>query len=171
MENKEMIEKLMEKTKVSEEEAKEALEKCNYDILDAIIYLERKEKYAKDAQYIDLSKDDNKEKEKEGCGFGKVLGRFFRCIGKLISKGNKNYFEIKDENNKPIKISLTISVILLVLAFWPVVILLVIGLFLGYKYSIVGPNINNENINDILEKASTSAENIKNDFNEGYKNN
>ena len=41
MERNEMIEVLMGKANVSREEAEEALEKCNDDVLDAIVYLER----------------------------------------------------------------------------------------------------------------------------------
>ena len=44
MDNLEKVEKLREKTGVSYEEAKEALEANNYDVLDAIIYLEKKGK-------------------------------------------------------------------------------------------------------------------------------
>ncbi len=44
MDNLEKVEKLREKTGVSYEEAKQALEACNYDVLDALIYLEKKGK-------------------------------------------------------------------------------------------------------------------------------
>ena len=44
MERAEMIEKIVEKTGVSYEEAKEALERCGYDLLDAILILEREGK-------------------------------------------------------------------------------------------------------------------------------
>lgn len=47
MERNEMIEVLMEKGKVSREEAQAALENCDWDLLDSIIYLERKEKVKK----------------------------------------------------------------------------------------------------------------------------
>lgn len=40
MDNFEKVEKLREKANVSYEEAKQALENCNWDILDAMIYLE-----------------------------------------------------------------------------------------------------------------------------------
>ena len=60
--------------------------------------------------------------------------------------------------------------ILLIIAFWPIAALLVIGLFLGYKYSITGSGINADKVNDILNKASESADNIKDDFKEEYKN-
>jgi len=41
MDNLEKVEKIREKTGVSYEEAKAALEATNYDVLDAIIYLEK----------------------------------------------------------------------------------------------------------------------------------
>jgi len=44
MERAEMIEKIVEKTGVSYEEAKETLERCGYDLLDAILILEREGK-------------------------------------------------------------------------------------------------------------------------------
>ena len=44
MEDIKLIEKLRDKANISYEEAKEVLEKNNWDILDAIIYLEKKGK-------------------------------------------------------------------------------------------------------------------------------
>lgn len=178
MERNEMIEVLMEKAKVSYEEAEEALQKHDWDLLDSIVYLERKGKLENnetttiiEVEQDGKEKDNKKHKkdEKKSGGIGEVIGRIFKFIGKIISKGNKNHFEIRKENEKPIKISLTISVLLLIIAFWPVAILLVIGLFCGYKYSITGPNINSDKVNDILYKASESAYNIKDDFKDGYK--
>jgi len=179
MERNEMIEVLMKKAKVSQEEAEGALQKCDWDLLDSIIYLERKGKVEnnKTTTIIEVAQESNEENKKENDkkhekksgGLGEVIGRIFKFIGKIISKGNKNHFEIRKENEKPIKISLTISVLLLIIAFWPVGILIVIGLFCGYKYSITGPNINSDKVNDILDKASESAYNIKDDFKDGYK--
>ena len=41
MEKVEMVEKLRSKTNISYEEAKDTLENTNWDILDAVVYLER----------------------------------------------------------------------------------------------------------------------------------
>ena len=179
MERNEMIEVLMEKVKVSREEAEEALQQCDFDILDSIIYLERQGKVKNNETniIIEAPKEGNEENKKESKekhkmksgGIGEIIGRIFKFMGKVISKGNENYFEMRKEDKKPIKISLTISTLLLIIGFWPVAILLVIGMFLGYKYSITGPDINTDKVNDILDKASESADNIKNDFKEGYK--
>jgi hypothetical protein len=179
MERNEMIKVLMEKAKVSHEEAEEVLQKCDWDVLDSIIYLERKGKVENNEtntiiEVVEESNEENKKEsdenhKKKSGGIGEVVGRIIKFIGKAIDKGNENHFEIRKESKKPIKISLTISALLLIIAFWPVAILLVIGLFLGYKYSITGPGINTDKVNDILGKASESADDIKDDFKEGYK--
>ncbi len=160
MERDEKIKLLMEKAKISHEEAVELLEKCNWDVIDSIIYLEKKSKE-------EANREENR-KEKSA-GIGAIIGRTVKFIVKAICKGNENHFEVRKEDKKPIKISLTISAILLIIGFWPVTILLVVGLFLGYKYSITGPNVNVNKVNDILDKASQSADNIKSDFKESSK--
>ena len=48
------------------------------------------------------------------------------------------------------------------------IILLVIGLFCGYKYSVSGPDVKCDGVNDIFEEVSRSADTIKRDFKEGY---
>lgn len=180
MERNEMIQILMGKVNVSNEEAIEALENCDWDLLDAIIYLERKGKVENNetTTIIEVQSENQKEENKKGhkshdekCGgIGEIVGRVFRFIGKVLKKGNENYFEIRKENEKPIRISLTISVLLLIFLFIPSAILLVVGLFCGYKYSVVGPHINYEGVNDIFDKVSESADTIKKDFKEGYEN-
>lgn len=174
MERNEMIEVLMRKANVSLEEAEEALEKCNGDVLDAIVYLERIGKVGNDevTTIIEVKEEDQKQENKaheEKCGgIGEIIGRIFRFIGKFIRKGNENHFEIRKENEKPIKISLTISILLLIFLFVPSMILLIVGLFCGYKYSISGPSIKYDGVNDVFEHVSKSANNIKKDFKEGY---
>ncbi len=173
MERIEMVEKLMSKANVSYEEAQQALEKNNWDLLDAMVYLERqgKVKTSQENKSIVLTKESSEDKkEKKQGGVGAMFGRVCRFVKNLIKKGNENYFEINKEGEKPIKISLTISTLLLIIAFWPVVVLLVVGLFLGYKYSLTGLDIKCDTVNDILGKASSSAEDIKNDFNKEYRN-
>ena len=179
MERNEMIKKLMEKAYVTNEEAQEVLEKCNWDLLDAIIYLERNGKVENnetttiiEVKEEEQKKEDySKKKDESYGGIGEVIGRIFKGLGKIIAKGNKNYFEIKKDNEKPIRISLTISIILLILFMPPTVVLLIIGLFCGYKYSVGGPNMNCDGVNDVFEKVSESADTIKKDFKKGYEEN
>lgn len=175
MERNEMIEVLMGKAQVNREEAEQALENCNYDLLDAIVYLERRGKVENNEtttiiEVKEEKKEEGKEKKHEESfgGIGEVVGRIFKFIGKIFKKGNENFFEIRKDNEKPIRISLTISILLLLLFMPPTLILLVIGLFCGYKYSLSGKKVNYEGVNSIFEEVSKSADTIKKDFKKGY---
>ena len=178
MERNEMIEIIIAKANVTREEAIEVLEKFNWDVVDSIIYLERSGKIENNetTTIIEVKEEDQKQEKNEKskkneeryCGIGEIIGRIFKFIGKFIKKGNENYFEIKKENEKQIRVSVTISIFLLIFLFVPTMVLLVIGLFCGYKYSLVGSNINYDEVNNVFEKVSESADTIKKDFKEGY---
>jgi hypothetical protein len=45
---------------------------------------------------------------------------------------------------------------------------MVIGFFFGLKYSFRGADVENRQVNDFMDKAAETAENIKNDFKSGY---
>lgn len=178
MERNEMVEVLMKKANVSHEEAEKALEECDWDLLDAVIYLERKGKTENneavtivEVKEEDQNRSNNSNNNNEKCGgVGAIIGRIFKFIGKVIKKGNNIFFEIKKDEEKPIKISLTVSALLLVFLFAPCMILLVVGLFCGYRYSITSDKSSYAGVNNVFDKASKSADNIKKDFKEGYNN-
>lgn len=177
MERNEMIEVLMGKANVSREEAQEVLEICNWDLLDSIVYLERRGKVENNeaTTIIEVKaeeqekKEENKKHESYG-GICEVIGRMFKFLGKFIRKGNENFFEVRKDNEKPIRISLTISLLLLIFLSVPCIVLLIVGLFCGYKYSISGPSMSYDGVNTVFEEVSKSADNIKKDFKEGYNN-
>lgn len=171
MERNEMINTLVRKANISPEEAQEVLEKCNWDLLDAIVYLERMGKVENNEvtalTVVEVKEDKKKQDEKYG-GIGEIIGRMFKFIGKFIRKANKNFFEIRKDNEKPIRISLTISILFLIFLSVPTIVLLIIGLFCGYKYSISGSDFNYDGVNNVFEEVSKSADHIKKDFKEGY---
>ena len=98
----------------------------------------------------------------------KIVGKIFKLIGKIIKKGNENYFEIKKENEDPIRISLTISVLLLIFLSAPTIVLLIVGLFCGYQYSLTGSTNNYNKVNEVFGKATEAADNFKEDFKKEY---
>lgn len=178
MERNEMINTLVRKANISPEEAQEVLEKCNWDLLDAIVYLERRGKVENNEvtaltvvevkEEEQEKKEDKKKHDEKYGGIGEIIGRMFKFIGKIIKKGNKNFFEIRKKNEKPIRISLTISILFLIFLSVPSIVLLIVGLFCGYKYSISGSDFNYDGVNNIFEEVSKSADHIKKDFKEGY---
>lgn len=173
MDNFEKVEKLRERANVTYEEAKEALEKSNNDILDAMIYLERNGKVSepKTTQYTTQAEKVNaleatmcQEDEKE-C-FKDKMKSFGEWCMKWIEKGNKNYFHVRRNGEEVFSLPVTILVVLCLFAFWCVVPLLIVGLFFSFRYSFEGPNMHivDIDINKAMDGAADVAENIKNEF-------
>ena len=168
MDHFEKVEKLREKANVSYDEAKAALEATNWDLLDAMVLLERQGKVKQNIANFTTQKEPPKEEpdapEEEKCSFGEVVGRFFRWVGKIIQKGNENYFNVTKKEEKIISIPVKVFVLLLFFMFWIIVPLVIIGLFCGYGYSFQGPHLGKKQVNDVMEKASTVANDIKKDI-------
>ena len=116
----------------------------------------------------EVNKSKERHSEDKHYGIGKIVGKIFKLIGKIIKKGNENYFEIKKENEDSIRISLTISVLLLMFLSLPTIVLLVVGLFCGYQYSLTGSTNNYNKVNEVFGKATEAADNFKEDFKKEY---
>jgi hypothetical protein len=172
----EQVEKLREKANVSFEEAKEALDASGGDLLDALIYLEKRGKVNPPSTggYYSSQNSGGSQAEQNGgysaCrqgqgeSFGDMLKRFFRFCLKIITKGNNNYFEAERNGNTVISCPVTILVILLILLFWVIVPLLIVGLFFGFRYRFRGNELGKESVNKVMDDVSNAAEDIKKSF-------
>jgi hypothetical protein len=171
----EQVEKLREKANVTYDEAKAALDASNGDILDALILLERQGKVnpPQNGGYYNSKNSDGSEKESEyhstekdsqsGAKFSQLVGRFFRWCGKIIGIGNVNTFEVSRKNSVIISVPITVLVLLLLFAFWFVIPLIIVGLFLGCRYIFRGPDIEKTGVNRVMDSAADAAENLKNE--------
>lgn len=177
MDNFEKVEKIREKTGVSYEDAKNALERNNYDLLDAIIDLERQGKIAapKQESFTTSTTNDNHAKEFENAQksyendckdttVGEVIDKFFKWCGKIIKKGCDTSFTVTRHEQTVITIPVIVLVLLLVFAFWIIIPLLIVGLFCSCKYHFHGFQSTTVDINDLCDKASDACENIKKDI-------
>ncbi|MCR5556950.1 MAG: DUF4342 domain-containing protein [Butyrivibrio sp.] len=178
MENFEKVEKLREKTGVSYEDAKKVLEENNYDMLEAIIALERQGKVAepKTGKYTAGASQDMENVKKfelaqsqyeDDCkknnfkeGFKKI-GDFIKT---LFHKSLEINFCINKNGQSIANVPLLVLVLLLLGFFWITLPLIVIGLFFGITYSFTGVDKVVVDVNDVCNKASQTAENIKNEF-------
>lgn len=172
----EQVEKLRKYANISYEEAKKALEETNGDILEAIVNLEKQNRikppkesgYYKSRKDKQNTKENNNEENRTGKGnydrgtsFGEVMGKIFRWCGEIINRGNKNSFEVMRGNEKVISIPVTVLVLLLFFMFWVIIPLLIVGLFFGYRYMFIGPDLGRENVNRAMDSVAEAAENIK----------
>lgn len=171
MDDLEKVERLRERADVSYEEAKNALEQCNGDLLDAMVYLEKQGKVKKpghtsySTQYeepVDFG-DLKKENVKSG-GVKEGLNRFFSWCGKWIDKGNQTFFKVDRNEKNLIRIPVTVFIILMCLFFWAIVWVMVVGLFLGCRYSFEGISEIQVDVNKAMDKAADAADKIKNEF-------
>ena len=171
MDHFEKVEKLRERANVSYEEAKQALENSNWDILDAMIYLEQSGKvrgpeqssYTTQAEKVKIDFDDDKECKSS---FSDNLRRFGHWCQKVLEKGNNNSFCVERDDNEIFRIPITLLVVFLLFAFWVVVPLLVVGLFFNMRYHFAGPDVRSVDIdlNKAMDSAAEAAENIKSEF-------
>lgn len=162
MEHIEMVEKLRERTGVSYEDAKNALEQANWDMLDAIVILEVAGKIEKGANDYstkrERTREENETRQKQ---FHSAMSRAGAQIASLIERGNQINVDV-NRNGKPcFSIPLTAFVLLLFFAFCVVVPALIIGLFFGYGYRLSGKVPVNNPVNSAMDKASELAENLK----------
>lgn len=171
MEHLEMVEKLKTKTGVTYEEAKGALEACQWDMLDAIVYLEKlgKVKEPVTASYsTQYEQSEQFERatsaHSKSSAFTDTINKFFGWCTDMIKKGNENFLNVHKKGEKIITMPITIFVLLLIFTFWIVVPLMVVGLFFEFKYSFDGKVAEGIDLNGAMNKASEVAENLKKDF-------
>ena len=172
MDNFEKVEKLKEKANVSYEEAKQALENSNWDILDAMIYLEQNGKVKGPEQTSYTTQNEQRtigvEPEPENrASFGDLLNRFGKWCVRWVEKGNRNSFCVEKQNREIFRVPITLLVVLLFFAFWVVLPLMIVGLFFNMHYHFAGPDIRSVDIdiNKAMDGAASAAESIKNEFN------
>lgn len=165
----EMAEKLSEKMGVTLEEAKLALEACDWDLLDATLLLEKENGGAQKAAYTTKQEPRKPATEEDNDGHWRIT---MRNIGKLICRlvacGNRNRFEISRKGEMVMELPITVMVILLIVAFWVCIPLLVIGLFTGFRYSFSGPEFGRDSINNAMNQAAEAAEKVKDEFKEQH---
>lgn len=181
MENLKLIEKLKDKANISYEDAKKVLENNNWDILDAMLYLERigkvkkpsistfytnenKESYSED--YIVPSKDKKEEKKKS-----RKVNNFegvFEAVCKAIDTCNNIFFEITKEGRMFLKIPITVLILLLLFTFWIVIPLFIVGLFFDIEFSVSAKRVNTDKANKVFKEISVGVKKIKEGIKKGF---
>lgn len=162
MEKLEKIEKLRERAQVSYDEAREAYDHCDGDLLEALIYLEKQGKvkppkgdgfYRSEDQKQDQKQnqeqtEDQKTKDSQDWSwegskkqnnnaFKETLQQIGNVVASLIKKGNDTSFEVLKDREHMASFPVTVLVLLLIFAPWVTLPLLVIGLFFGFHYQFV----------------------------------
>ena len=165
MDHFEMVEKLREKANVSYEEAKAALEACDWDILDALVLLESEGKVSEKngASYSTEEKSDTPQEDRNKKNARITGAKIKEFVSSLFKKGSENSFVVKRKGEELLRLPLIALILLLVFLFRLMLILLLIGLFCGIRYSFEGPLFNKTTVNHVMDKAADKADEIKHD--------
>ncbi len=176
MEKLEKVELVREKTGVGYQDAKDALEACDYDVLDAIIWLENSGKAdARTASYettgttTTYASPEMQQAQEEyhahsrKTKVGEVFAGFCEQFRKIIRSGLDMTF-IAEKNGQSI-ISMPLLIVVLGILVWGTSIwLMIVGLFFGFRYRIEGASPVTIDVNEAMDKVADAAESIKSDF-------
>lgn len=174
MEKVKLIEKLKDKANISYDEAEEALENGNWDMLDAMLYLEDKGKvekplvgiyytneykdtYKDQVEIINLKKDKGNKHSNNKNNFEGV----FEAICKAIDTCNNIFIEIKKASKVFLKIPLTVLIVISFFAFWIIIPLVIVALIFDIEFFVSSKNVNTDKINKGLKDISINVKNIK----------
>lgn len=175
MDQLERVEKIREKTGVSYEEAKAALDAAGGDVLDAIVYLENQGKINRPEKQVYTTKPEQetsielkeaaKAYEAENHEtFGDIVKKFLKWCGRMIKKGCENFFIVSKHHEEIMSVPVIVLALLLLFAFWIVLPLLVVGLFCGFRYSFRGNITKSVDVNKACDKAAEACESVKREF-------
>lgn len=135
----ENIDELRRRANVSYEVAKEALEKCNDDLLEAIIYLEKQ----------------NMVKPNAACANSESLWDKFK---KLVRKGNNTKFIIYKKGINILSISVTMAVIITIIAPYVTLLALVAALLTSHRIKLEGKDMQCGKVNEMMDKVADSVD-------------
>lgn len=140
----EMIDELKKRANVSFKDAKEALEKYDGDLVEALVYLENNNKFK---AFNAGKKEDFLDKVKE-----------------VIRKGNNTRFIIRKKERTILNLSLTFTIIVGVFTFHVSLVALIIGLLTGCKFRFEKNSGEDMKVNSILNKVHDNINNFKKDL-------
>ena len=168
----EMVERLKEKANVSYAQAKEALEYSGGNLLDALIYLEEKGAIPREETAYYSTKTEVpppsvdhlpaqllvKERKKKNAPPPRPKGdggrRFFNTLRRWLID---NELEIWRRDQPITALPVLILLLLLCCAPWVTIPVLILGLFLGFRYRFSGPDLERESLNNMMGSVADTA--------------
>lgn len=173
MDNMEKVEKLRERANVTYEEAKQALEENNWDLLDAMVSLEKQGKtkepgqttystsYEQQTEYLPVKEtieEKNRKKPRERKLRG-LIRKFFRIC-------RDNSFHVTRNGAEVIQVPVFILVLALLIFWKPLIIVMIIALFFNFRYRFGGKD-DLKGVNDFMDSAGEMADRVRSEFSTG----
>ena len=172
MERYEMAELLSKKAGVTLEEARQALEENSWDMLDAMIALERAHKTEGAAVHGGTAPGEGGAVRPVKNVSGHQGPRFFSNGFAVLWEYIKKLFRITLDNDfvvlrhdKPVlAVPVLVLIVLLFASIGLMLVVLVAGLFCSCRYRFEGRQLGRDSINDAMGRMSDLADDIKESF-------
>ena len=178
----EKVDRLRERASCTYEEARDALNEANGDLLDAMVILEQKGKttqpqvstfrttYEEHGGYERVEPETADDTD-AGERFSASLKRFLRVVGRKLRDNEFCAYNGRKERQKgkpTIQIPVWLAIVILLLCWGWLVPLMVILMFFGWRYGFSGKD-NLSEVNDILDRAGNAAENAREHVREEFR--
>ena len=194
MDNYQKVEQLVNKAGCSYEDAKAALEGCEWDMLDAVISLEREGKISKETAeqkteepieiipevssdkvsgnnsqqitYVYAEGQDGNNGGTENTGNSKKEPKKIRKLWNRIKSilMNNRMLIFKSNGQQIVDLPILIPVIALIAFFWATLILAGVAMVFGCRFHFEGEDLGKATINNTMDKATDYAEKVRSDF-------
>lgn len=178
MDEFEKVEKLRQRANVSYEEARDALNESNGDLLDAMVYLEKQGKvnppksstyttdYEQQSQYQDVKGTVcEQQRQANKKTFGSKVKHLFQIIWQTLQE---NTLHVRRKDVEIMNLPLWAVILILLFAWHFVLVVVIISLFLDCRYHLEKRDGTVETANDVInkasEKASEAADFVKTEF-------
>ncbi|MCC8042396.1 MAG: DUF4342 domain-containing protein [Oscillospiraceae bacterium] len=140
VERHEMAEKLVEKCGITYEEAAWVLEQVNYDLLDAMIYLERQGKLNGNQNRYSTAGGFNFFHDKKTAADAETPGEFFRILlqklEEILKSSVSYHLIVLKDGTEILSIPLIAVAIILIVASVPALMAVIISFVCGVSYTI-----------------------------------
>lgn len=168
----EQVERLREKSGATYEACRDALERTDGNLLDAVILLERAgysrtagatfttkpgEKAAEAARMV-LSPESGHRGGKKRSDWRDGAAEVWEAGKNLLRHAVENQFEVWRRGEMMTSMPVLILALLIILVFWISMPLLIIGLFLGCRYRFAGPDLGKESVNSVMDSMSDTVD-------------
>lgn len=175
MEHFEMVEKLVEKSGASYAAAKEALEKSNWDLLDAMILLENEKgagnvsgRYTSDAgePEADGTESEYRSAPAQRGGTGEKIKEVLKKVWAFMI-GNKMTVSGRD-GDMIFTVPVLVVIILLIASVGTVVLAAIVAMFFGLRFSFEGPDLGSDSVNNAARAVGDKMADIGQDIHAKY---
>lgn len=170
----EEVERLRGKSGASYEACRDALERTDGNLLDALIYLERngqscsvgqggsfstkpKGSAVEDAQRAFTQPPPGSKRGRTEPEWKDWARDIWDTAVNLLRHSTANQLEVWRNDKMMTSIPVLILILLVILVFWVTVPLIMVGLFMGCRYRFVGPDLGRESINDAMDNVSDTV--------------